>query len=86
MMSSFLFAIKSDFQVRKPLYPSAMLEEMLESKNPFLASLQPAPCLLLHFLSCKFVLGLLIHTHTQIYICTHTYAQSNEDAERSQPC
>lgn len=55
MPFSFLFAIKLDFQVRKPPYIDIALEEMLESKKPFLGSLQPAPHLVLHFLSCKLV-------------------------------
>lgn len=42
MPFSFPFAIKWDFQVRKPPHTDAALQEMLESKKTFLASLQPA--------------------------------------------
>lgn len=42
MPFSFPFAIRLDFQVRKPPYTDAALEEMLESKKTFLASFQPA--------------------------------------------
>lgn len=72
MLFSFPFTIQLDFQVRKIPYSDAVLEEMLESKKPFLASLQPALCLVSPFLSCKFVSWLHMRTHTYIYVCTHT--------------